>query len=40
MVAAAFGDDETYQYLLYLGADPGIQDTMNRTVAEWKRSAS
>ena len=40
MVAAAFGYDENYQYLLYLGADPGIQDAMNRTVADWKRAAS
>ena len=38
MVAAAFGYDENYQYLVYLGADPGIQDTMNRTVADWKRA--
>ncbi len=38
MVAAAFGYDENYQYLIYLGADPGIQDTMNRTVADWKRA--
>jgi hypothetical protein len=40
MVAAAFGCDDNYQYLLYLGADPGIQDAMNRTVADWKRAAS
>jgi ankyrin repeat protein len=38
MVAAAYGYDHIYQVLLYFGADPGIQDTMNRTVAEWKRA--
>jgi ankyrin repeat protein len=40
MVAAALGHDEIYQLLLELGADPGIQDTLNRTAADWKRPAS
>ena len=34
MVAAALGHDEIYQLLLELGADPGIQDTLNRTAAD------
>lgn len=37
MVAAALGHEQIFQLLIELGADPGIQDTLNRTAADWKR---